>query len=71
MTPKQQTQFNNMLSTLRTIAAKYGTPDEVRRSANRFGLTEDEALEAAYENIQHDAVLAIRGVRPIKPKGTP
>jgi hypothetical protein len=48
---------------LKRIAA-YQTPAQIRRSADRdYGLHYEEALEMAYDNIQHEAKLAIKGVR--------
>ena len=64
MTPKQQEQFNRMRSTLKRIATGYQTPAQLRRNSEREdGLDADEAIEYAYENIQQEARLAVRGVR--------
>jgi hypothetical protein len=53
-----------MYETLRRIARDYQTPDQLRRSAERqYGLSYEEALEYAYENIQADAKAAIKGMK--------
>lgn len=68
MTPKQRLQFNQMRKALKRIANEYQTPDQLRRNAERdFGLDYEEALEYSYENIQHEAKAASRGVRRVKP----
>lgn len=69
MTTKQQIQFNTMLATLTRIAKHYQTPTQLRRSAEKqWGCSGSEALEYAYENIQHEARAAVKGVRPMVPK---
>lgn len=52
---------------LKAITRKYQTPDQLRRSASKIGLTPEEHIEMAYENIQALAAAAIRGKR--RPKG--
>ena len=55
---------------LKRIAKDYQTPAQLRRSHQRqFGLDFELALEYAYENIQQEAALAIRGRR--RPKEAP
>lgn len=57
-----------LYDTLKRIARDYQTPDQIRRSAERdYGLSPDEALEYAYENIQHEAKAAIKGLRIKRP----
>ena len=64
MTPKQKTNFNRMLGTLKTIAKGYQTPDQLRKNSERdFGCDFDEAIEMSYENIQQAAKVCIRGIR--------
>ena len=64
MTPKQKDQFNRMRSTLKRIASDYQTPEQLRRkSEKQYGLSADEAIEFAYENIQQEAKNAVAGVR--------
>ena len=59
MTPKQNKQFNLMASTLRQIARGFQTTSQLRRNSMKdWGLSYDEALEMAYENIQ-EIILAI------------
>jgi len=53
---------------LKVIARKYQTPEQLRRSAHSVGLTPEEHIEMAYENIQGVAERAIRGRR--RPKDT-
>ncbi|MCL4715519.1 MAG: hypothetical protein KJZ75_11460 [Hyphomonadaceae bacterium] len=53
---------------LRAIAKEYDTPDRIRRiSEKEYGLSYEEALEMAYENIQALAARAIYGVRIKRP----
>lgn len=67
MTPKQATQFNRMLYVLNRICKEYMTVEEMNKNAEKmYGLSSEEALEMAYENIQYDAKAAINGVRKIK-----
>jgi hypothetical protein len=52
--------------TLKRIAKSYMTPDQIRRDADRGNLCTDsyeEFLEMAYENIQGEARIAIKGKR--------
>lgn len=67
MTPKQKENYNHMLRILKKIAKGYGTPQWIAKNAEKqWGLSEHEALEMAYENIQQDAKDASKGVRPVK-----
>lgn len=48
---------------LRRIARDYQTADQLRRNAGQYGLEHIDELEMAYENIQEEAKLAIKGRR--------
>lgn len=66
MTLKQNKQFNLMASTLRQIARGFQTTSQLRRNSMKdWGLSYDEALEMAYENIQEIAKRAVKGVKDI------
>lgn len=53
---------------LKRIAA-YQTPDQLRRGAEKqYGLSYEEALEYAYENVLSEARVATKGKRRPKPK---
>ena len=57
---KQQEMFD----ALRKIAREYMTPEELRRSADKdYGVSYEEALEMAYENIQLLARNVTHGMR--------
>jgi hypothetical protein len=69
MTPRQVEQFNRMRAALETIAKKYQTVGQLRRSADTYcGLNFEEVLIGAYENIKGTAADAVRGVRCIEVK---
>lgn len=54
---------------LKRISRGYQTPDQLRRNAEReYGVSGDEAIEMAYENIQQEAENAIKGLRIRRPK---
>lgn len=60
-------RISRMYEALRRISRDYQSPDQLRRSAEKsWGLPYEEALEMAYENIQNEARMAIKGMR--KPK---
>lgn len=66
MTTKQKEQFNSMLAALRRISKDYQKPEQLRRASEKqYGLDYEEALEMAYENIQHEAAQASKGVKAI------
>jgi len=49
---------------LKLIAKGYDTPSKLRRTCERkCGVSYEEALGFAYENIQAEAAAAIKGVR--------
>ena len=51
-----------MYDTLRRIARKYQRSERLLAKGD-FGLTGEETLEAAYDNIQSEAAAAIKGIR--------
>lgn len=52
--------------------AAYMSPGQLRRQAQKeYGLSFEESLEMAYENIQDEAKAALRGYRKKKPKPAP
>ena len=60
---RQATVIRRLYNTLLLIK-KYQTPDQLRRHAEKmYGLSFEEALEMAYENIQQEAANAIKGMR--------
>lgn len=66
ITEKQKETFNKMLETLIRISKHYQTSDQIRRDSEKdYGLSFDEAIEYAYDNIQSDAKYACKGVRRI------
>jgi len=62
MTKTQIKQFNRMLSALEAIS-RFDTPAKLRR--NDYGLSYQEALEMAYENIIETAKVNKRRIKPI------
>lgn len=49
---------------LKRIARQYESATRLRKGAERhYGISGDEAIEMAYENIQQEARSALRGVR--------
>ena len=47
----------------------YLSPDQLRRRSEKvYGLSADEAIEMAYDNVREEAKQAIKGVR--RPKDT-
>lgn len=65
---KEQETIIRLYDALRVIT-KYQTPDQLRRRSEKmYGLSYEEALEYAYENVQQTAKDAIRGVRLPKEK---
>ena len=66
---KRNSNFNKMHEALRKIAKSYMNSEQIKKdSGPQFGLDYDEALEMAYDNIQNEARIAIKGIRKIKPK---
>lgn len=68
MTKTKIMQFNRMRRTLIRISRLYATPTQMKSGKRGYaiGLSEEEEIEAAYENIQHEAKVAVGGVREIK-----
>lgn len=67
MTEKQKKQFNTMLNALKNIYKWYDTSEKVIKNAEKnYGLSWQEALEMAYDNIQQEARLAAYWVKHIK-----
>lgn len=66
MTPKQISQFNEMRAVLIRIARKYRSAQNILAGPASIGLSVEEELEMAYDNIQFDAERAVKGVREIK-----
>lgn len=53
-----------MYNVLKKIAKGYQTPDQLRKNSKKeYGLGYEEALEMAYENLQAEASMAIKGIR--------
>lgn len=48
---------------LRAIGHGFQTPEQLRQNAHKIGLSPEEHVEHAYENIQSIAKIAIRGKR--------
>lgn len=57
-------RYFNALKRIRS----YQTSDQLRRRAGQYGCSHLEELEMAYENMQHEAKLAIKGRRMPKVK---
>jgi len=65
MTVKEKQNYNRMRETLIKIT-KYQTPDKMRKDSNKdWGLSFEEAIEMAYENIQDEAKFGVKGVRKL------
>ena len=59
-----QSHEQRMYDTLKRIAKGYRKPDWFERNSEKaYGLPPADALEMAYENIQAEATLAVRGMR--------
>lgn len=60
--------YARMYIALRRISA-YQSPERLRRSSEKeWGLSADEAIEAAYENVIQEAKDGLRGIYKPKPK---
>jgi hypothetical protein len=65
ITQKQKENYNKMLNALKTIT-KYQSPEKLRKDSKKdWGLDFEEAIEYAYDNIQGEAKIASKGIRPI------
>lgn len=71
MTKKQVEQFNRMRYFLLRINRCYMTPAEIQKKGEKmYGLSPEEVLEMAYENIQAEARHAVKGVKEISYNAT-
>ncbi len=67
LTNRQVQRFNQMIRALKIISKDYKKPNWLQRHCEKeYGLSYEEALEMAYENIQQLAADSVRGVRPIE-----
>ena len=67
MKKTKQEQFNYMLATLRRISKEYMTSEQLRnKSEQMYGLEFEEAIEMSYDNIQGEAEVCAKGIRPFK-----
>ena len=65
MTAKEKQNYNRMREALIRIT-KYQTPDRMRKDSEKdWGVSFDEAIEMAYENIQQEAKFGVKGVRAL------
>lgn len=72
MTKNQIQQFNKMRNALIRINKGYMTPDQIRRCTDKeYGLSYEDSLEMAYENLQSEAKEAVKGVRELTDKTAP
>ena len=62
MTKKEAEHYEQMYLALRRIAKGYVTVEQMPRNAERLGLSQQEFMEFAYENIQQEAKNGLRGV---------
>lgn len=63
MTPRPDYE-DRFYHALKRIKA-YMSPERLRREAERqYGLSYEEALEMAYDNVQGEAISALHGYRP-------
>jgi hypothetical protein len=63
MTDREQQQFNQMYESLLRISKGYVSVAQIPRNADRTGLTPQEFMEYAYENIQQEAKNGLHGIR--------
>ena len=66
MNKKQTQQFNRMRAALIRIYKEYDNPEKIIKSETDFGFPGVDALKMAYENIQLDAKVSVKGVRVMK-----
>jgi hypothetical protein len=67
MTFNQKLNYNRMLKALRRIAS-YQSPKQMRKHDGDWGLSYQEALEMAYENMQVEARHGAKNIRAIQLK---
>lgn len=66
--PASPSNEQRYFDALRRIAKGYCTPDQLRRIAEKdYGVSPEEAIEMAYENMQAEAARSIHGRR--RPRG--
>lgn len=66
MTEKQKNQFNDMLGSLLEISKGFCNPRELKKEAKEAGISYEEYMEMAYENIQELAKRTAKGIKVIK-----
>lgn len=68
MTPKQKSDFNKMLFSLRKISKDYMSSEEIFSDfeKNHYGLDLEEVLGMAYDNMQNEATVCVKGIKVIK-----
>jgi hypothetical protein len=69
MNDREIAAVNGLRAALKRIAKDYCTPAQLRRQTH--GLEYEEALEMAYENIQHEARTALKTFRAPRVKAKP
>lgn len=53
-----------LFDVLKRIAKDYDAPSRLHKTAeDRYGISGEEAIEMAYENVKADAARAIKGLR--------
>lgn len=63
MTEKELERMRKLYDALKRIA-RYQSPDQLRRGSERqYGLSANEAIEYAYENVLFEAKAATMGMR--------
>ena len=66
LTEKQIQQFNLMYEALRIIAKEYLPSEKLKgKYAERNGLSNEESIEYAYDNVQETAKRALKGIKKI------
>jgi len=67
ITAKQVVQFNEMRNALIKISKQYQTTTQLRKNVGLYGLDYEEELEMAYENIQNEAEIVVKGIKALVP----
>jgi len=65
VTEKEKQDYRLMRNALATIADGFENPDEMENTEENFGLSREEYLEMAYENIQSTARMCLSSVPEI------
>lgn len=63
MTAEPQSDAQRYYDVLKRIAREYMTPEQCVRAAEAHGCSPGEMMEMTFENIQHEAEIAIKGKR--------